>query len=259
MLFNNQHPPLEISPTDQRVWKEHPITRAFVFSFRPIQNQTWIQRQTAGWGRSNSACLSSALAKSSWSSSLRRGGLITRLIRHHTFSSLSQTPASAQSCQMCRRGRRNKTPSRPITRLNRTRFSWHLFTTENFDYEKSTREIQEDWRTGFPFPLPEILFFDFFFLRGVTVSDNWPWNWYEAKKKRTSKWNRSCQGNFAKPAAVRDNRSHATFKLWESSAEQFILKMQKEKGRFMKKAPSNPRPWKEQLNNRDLTCFLSVY
>lgn len=160
---------------------------------------------------------------------------------------------------MCRRGRRNKTPSRPITRLNRTRFSWHLFTTENFDYEKSTREIQEDWRTGFPFPLPEILFFDFFFLRGVTVSDNWPWNWYEAKKKRTSKWNRSCQGNFAKPAAARDNRSHATFKLWESSAEQFILKMQKEKGRFMKKAPSNPRPWKEQLNNRDLTCFLSVY
>lgn len=255
MLFNNQHPPLEISPTDQRVWKEHPITRAFVFSFRPIQNQTWIQRQTAGWGRSNSACLSSALAKSSWSSSLRRGGLITRLIRHHTFSSLSQTPASAQSCQMCRRGRRNKTPSRPITRLNRTRFSWHLFTTENFDYEKSTREIQEDWRTGFPFPLPEILFFDFFFLRGVTVSDNWPWNWYETKKK----WNRSCQGNFAKPAAARDNRSHATFKLWESSAEQFILKMQKEKGRFIKKAPSNPRPWKEQLNNRDLTCFLSVY
>lgn len=162
MLFNNLHPPLEISPTDQRVWKEHPITRAFVFPFRPIQNQTWIQRQTAGWGRSNSACLSSALAKSSWSSSLRRGGLITRLIRHHTFSSLSQTPASAQSCQMCRRGRRNKTPSRPITRLNRTRFSWHLFTTENFDYEKSTREIQEDWRTGFPFPLPEILFFDFF-------------------------------------------------------------------------------------------------
>lgn len=259
MLFNNQHPPLEISPTDQRVQKEHLITRAFVFSFRPIQNQTWIQRQTAGWGRSNSACLSSALAKSSWSSSLRRGGLITRLIRHHTFSSLSQTPASAQSCQMCRRGRRNKTPSRPITRLNRTRFSWHLFTTENFDYEKSTREIQEDWRTGFPFPLPEILFFDFFFLRGVTVSDNWPWNWYEAKKKRTSKWNRSCQGNFAKPAAARDNRSHATFKLWESSAEQFILKMQKEKGRFIKKAPSNPRPWKEQLNNRDLTCFLSVY
>lgn len=160
---------------------------------------------------------------------------------------------------MCRRGRRNKTPSRPITRLNRTRFSWHLFTTENFDYEKSTREIQEDWRTGFPFPLPEILFFDFFFLRGVTVSDNWPWNWYEAKKKRTSKWNRSCQGNFAKPAAARDNRSHATFKLWESSAEQFILKMQKEKGRFIKKAPSNPRPWKKQLNNRDLTCFLSVY
>lgn len=186
-----------------------------MFSFRPIQNQTWIQRQTAGWGRSNSACLSSALAKSSWSSSLRRGGLITRLIRHHTFSSLSQTPASAQSCQMCRRGRRNKTPSRPITRLNRTRFSWHLFTTENFDYEKSTREIQEDWRTGFPFPLPEILFFDFFFLRGVTVSDNWPWNWYEAKKKRTSKWNRSCPGNFAKLAAARDNRSHATLKVLE--------------------------------------------
>lgn len=209
MLFNNQHPPLEISPTDQRVRKEHLITRAFVFSFRPIQNQTWIQRQTAGWGRSNSACLSSALAKSSWSSSLRRGGLITRLIRHHTFSSLSQTPASAQSCQMCRRGRRNKTPSRPITRLNRTRFSWHLFTTENFDYEKSTREIQEDWQTGFPFPLPEILFFDFFFLRGVTVSDNWPWNWYEAKKK-ISKWNRSCQGNFAKPAAVREVMQHSS-------------------------------------------------
>lgn len=198
MLFNNQHPPLEISPTDQRVRKEHLITRAFVFSFRPIQNQTWIQRQTAGWGRSNSACLSSALAKSSWSSSLRSGGLITRLIRHHTFSSLSQTPASAQSCQMCRRGRRNKTPSRPITRLNRTRFSWHLFTTENFDYEKSTREIQEDWRTGFPFPLPEILFFDFFFLRGVTVSDNWPWNWYEAKKKKNFKMKQIMSGKFCK-------------------------------------------------------------
>lgn len=228
-----------------------------MFSFRPIQNQTWIQRQTAGWGRSNSACLSSALAKSSWSSSLRRGGLITRLIRHHTFSSLSQTPASAQSCQMCRRGRRNKTPSRPITRLNRTRYSWHLFTTENFDYEKSTREIQEDWRTGFPFPLPEILFFDFFFLRGVTVSDNWPWNWYEAKKKKNFKMKQIMSGKFCKAGG--GERSHATFKLWESSAEQFILKMQKEKGRFMKKAPSNPRPWKEQLNNRDLTCFLSVY
>lgn len=199
-----------------------------MFSFRPIQNQTWIQRQTAGWGRSNSACLSSALAKSSWSSSLRRGGLITRLIRHHTFSSLSQTPASAQSCQMCRRGRRNKTPSRPITRLNRTRFSWHLFTTENFDYEKSTREIQEDWRTGFPFPLPEILFFDFFFLRGVTVSDNWPWNWYEAKKKKNFKMKQIMSGKFCKAGG--GERSHATFKLWESSAEQFILKMQKEKG-----------------------------
>lgn len=199
-----------------------------MFSFRPIQNQTWIQRQTAGWGRSNSACLSSALAKSSWSSSLRRGGLITRLIRHHTFSSLSQTPASAQSCQMCRRGRRNKTPSRPITRLNRTRFSWHLFTTENFDYEKSTREIQEDWRTGFPFPLPEILFFDFFFLRGVTVSDNWPWNWYEAKKKRTSKWNRSCQGNFAKPAAVREVMQHSSSERVLQNSSSLKCKKKKE-------------------------------
>lgn len=209
MLFNNQHPPLEISPTDQRVWKEHPITRAFVFSFRPIQNQTWIQRQTAGWGRSNSACLSSALAKSSWSSSLRRGGLITRLIRHHTFSSLSQTPASAQSCQMCRRGRRNKTPSRPITRLNRTRFSWHLFTTENFDYEKSTREIQEDWRTGFPFPLPEILFFDFFSCAVWQSQITDPETDMKLKKK-SSKWNRSCQGNFAKPAAVREVMQHSS-------------------------------------------------
>lgn len=237
MLFNNQHPPLEISPTDQRVWKEHPITRAFVFSFRPIQNQTWIQRQTAGWGRSNSACLSSALAKSSWSSSLRRGGLITRLIQHHTFFfSVSDTCLSTELPNVSpRQTEQNAVPSDHTSEqdsvqltfvYNRELWLWKI-------HARDTRRLTD----RFSISSPRDFVFWFFFLRGVTVSDNWPWNWYEAKKKRTSKWNRSCQGNFAKPAAARDNRSHATFKLWESSAEQFILKMQKEKGRFIKKGP----------------------
>lgn len=198
MLFNNQHPPLEISPTDQRVWKEHPITRAFVFPFRPIQNQTWIQRQTAGWGRSNSACLSSALAKSSWSSSLRRGGLITRLIQHHTFFfSVSDTCLSTELPNVSpRQTEQNAVPSDHTSEqdsvqltfvYNRELWLWKI-------HARDTRRLTD----RFSISSPRDFVFWFFCLRGVTVSDNWPWNWYEAKKKKNFKMKQIMSGKFCK-------------------------------------------------------------
>lgn len=227
MLFNNQHPPLEISPTDQRVWKEHPITRAFVFSFRPIQNQTWIQRQTAGWGRSNSACLSSALAKSSWSSSLRRGGLITRLIQHHTFFfSVSDTCLSTELPNVSpRQTEQNAVPSDHTSEqdsvqltfvYNRELWLWKI-------HARDTRRLTD----RFSISSPRDFVFWFFFLAVWQSQITDPETDMKLKKK-SSKWNRSCQGNFAKPAAVREVMQHSSSERVLQNSSSLKCKKKKE-------------------------------
>lgn len=135
---------------------------------------------------------------------------------------------------------------------NRELWLWKIHT-------RDTRRLTDRFSISSPRDFVFWFFFSWALWQSQITDPETDMKLKKKNKKKTSKWNRSCQGNFAKPAAVRDNGSHATFKLWESSAEQFILQTQKEKGRFIKKAPSNPRPWKEQLNNRDLICFLSVH
>lgn len=81
-----------------------------------------------------------------------------------------------------------------------TRLLWQLFTPRSLITRNHTQDAKTDGQI-FHFLFLD-LFFDFFYLSGVTGSDNWPWNWYETK---TSKWNGACQFNLVSWQVLRQS------------------------------------------------------
>lgn len=113
----------------------------------------------------------------------------------------------------------NEPLSHLITRLNRIQFDWQCYSDiclhrRSMIMKNHTRDTKTDGQV-FHFLSQD---FFFFFSSHVTGSDNWPWNWYETK---TSKWNRSCQGNLVSWCQQEKWKSRTTLTSWDGfSVEQ---------------------------------------